>query len=71
MSIVSRGGKATTFTGMTAGAWFGEGSVLKNEPRRYDVVALRDTPSCADGSANLLLAVTRTASPSTASWSRS
>ena len=43
MSIVSRGGKATTFTGMTAGAWFGEGSVLKHEPRRYDVVALRDT----------------------------
>jgi CRP/FNR family transcriptional regulator, cyclic AMP receptor protein len=43
MSIVSRGGKATTFTGMTAGAWFGEGSVLKHEPRRYDVVALRDS----------------------------
>jgi len=43
MSIVSRGGKATTFTGMTSGAWFGEGSVLKNEVRRYDVVALRDT----------------------------
>ena len=43
MSIVSRDGKATTFTGMTEGAWFGEGSMLKNEPRRYDVVALRDT----------------------------
>jgi CRP/FNR family transcriptional regulator, cyclic AMP receptor protein len=43
MSTVSRGGKATTFTGMSAGAWFGEGSVLKNEPRRYDVIALRDT----------------------------
>src|SRR6266581_2530408 len=43
MSIVSRGGKATTFTGMMAGAWFGEGTVLKNEPRRYDIVALRDT----------------------------
>ncbi|BAM88443.1 putative transcriptional regulator with cAMP binding domain belongs to HTH Crp family [Bradyrhizobium oligotrophicum S58] len=42
MSTVSRGGKATTFAGMSAGAWFGEGSVLKNEPRRYDVVALRD-----------------------------
>jgi CRP-like cAMP-binding protein len=28
---------------LTAGAWFGEGSVLKNEARRYDVVALRDT----------------------------
>jgi CRP/FNR family transcriptional regulator, cyclic AMP receptor protein len=43
MGIVSRGGKATTFTGLTAGAWFGEGTILKNEPRRYDVVALRDS----------------------------
>lgn len=43
MSMVSRGGKATTFTGMAAGAWFGEGSVLKDEPRRYDVVALRES----------------------------
>jgi CRP/FNR family transcriptional regulator, cyclic AMP receptor protein len=43
MGIVSRGGKAMTFTGLTAGAWFGEGTVLKNEARRYDVVALRDT----------------------------
>ena len=29
--------------GLTAGAWFGEGSMLKSELRRYDVVALRDT----------------------------
>ncbi len=43
MGIVSRGGKETSFTGLTAGSWFGEGSVLKNEARRYDVVALRDT----------------------------
>ena len=43
MGIVSRGGKATSFTGLTAGAWFGEGSVLKNEARRYDLVALRDS----------------------------
>ena len=43
MGIVSRGGKATSFAGLTAGAWFGEGSVLKSEPRRYDMVALRDT----------------------------
>lgn len=43
MGIVSRGGKATSFAGLTEGAWFGEGSVLKNEARRYDVVALRDT----------------------------
>lgn len=43
MGIVSRGGKETSFTGLTAGSWFGEGSVLKNEARRYDVVAVRDT----------------------------
>jgi CRP/FNR family transcriptional regulator, cyclic AMP receptor protein len=43
MGIVSRGGKATSFTGLRAGAWFGEGTVLKNEPRRYDIVALRDS----------------------------
>jgi CRP/FNR family transcriptional regulator, cyclic AMP receptor protein len=43
MSIVSRLGKAMTFTGLTAGAWFGEGTVLKKEARRYDMVALRDS----------------------------
>ena len=43
MGTVSRGGKAMTFAGLTAGAWFGEGTVLKNEPRRYDMVALRDS----------------------------
>jgi CRP-like cAMP-binding protein len=43
MGIVSRGGKAASFAGLTAGAWFGEGTVLKKEARRYDVVALRDT----------------------------
>jgi CRP/FNR family transcriptional regulator, cyclic AMP receptor protein len=43
MGMVSRGGKAMTFTGLTSGAWFGEGTVLKREARRYDMVALRDT----------------------------
>jgi CRP/FNR family transcriptional regulator, cyclic AMP receptor protein len=43
MGTVSRGGKAMSFAGLTAGAWFGEGTVLKSEPRRYDMVALRDT----------------------------
>jgi CRP/FNR family transcriptional regulator, cyclic AMP receptor protein len=43
MGIVSRGGKAASFAGLTAGSWFGEGTVLKNEARRYDVVALRAT----------------------------
>ena len=36
MGGVSRDGKETSLAGLTAGAWFGEGSVLKNEPRRYD-----------------------------------
>lgn len=36
-------GRTSTFTGIPAGGWFGEGSLLKTEPRRYDVVALRDT----------------------------
>jgi CRP/FNR family cyclic AMP-dependent transcriptional regulator len=36
-------GKLVTYTGVTAGGWFGEGSLLKDEPRRYDAVALRDT----------------------------
>ena len=43
MGTMSSGGKVATFAGLTSGAWFGEGSVLKGEPRRYDVVALRDT----------------------------
>ena len=43
MGIVSREGKTTSFTGLTSGAWFGEGTMLKKEARRYDVVALRDT----------------------------
>ena len=40
---MSRAGKAISFAGFIAGAWFGEGSVLKHEPRRYDAVALRDS----------------------------
>lgn len=36
-------GKTTTFTGLPSGGWFGEGSMLKNEPRRYDVMALRES----------------------------
>jgi CRP/FNR family transcriptional regulator, cyclic AMP receptor protein len=43
VSAISRSGKAMTFAGVASGAWFGEGSVLKDEPRKYDVVALRET----------------------------
>lgn len=41
MTSLSASGKLTTFTGLPSGAWFGEGSLLKQEPRRYDAVALR------------------------------
>jgi CRP/FNR family cyclic AMP-dependent transcriptional regulator len=43
LSTVSRSGKAVSLAGIRAGGWFGEGTVLKNEPRQYDLVALRDT----------------------------
>ena len=36
-------GKSVTFAGVPAGSWIGEGSVLKREIRKYDVVALRDS----------------------------
>jgi CRP-like cAMP-binding protein len=36
-------GKTASFTGIATGGWFGEGSMLKTEPRRYDVIALRNT----------------------------
>ena len=47
MANVSADGKPTSFTGIGAGGWFGEGSLLKDEPRRYDIVALRDTTVAA------------------------
>jgi CRP-like cAMP-binding protein len=43
MTNLSADGKPTTFTGLPTGGWFGEGSLLKDEPRRYDVIALRDS----------------------------
>ena len=43
INVVSSLGKTATFTGVGPGGWFGEGSILKDEPRKYDVVALRDT----------------------------
>jgi CRP/FNR family cyclic AMP-dependent transcriptional regulator len=41
MMVTTPDGRASTFTSIPAGGWFGEGSLLKTEPRRYDVVALR------------------------------
>lgn len=43
LSTVSDSGKQVSLAGLATGAWFGEGSILKNEPRRYDLVALRET----------------------------
>lgn len=40
---LSPAGKSVTFAGIPAGGWFGEGSVLKAEPYRYDIVALRNS----------------------------
>ena len=43
VDTVSGDGKSTTFAGVPAGAWFGEGAVLKGEARPYAVVAIRDS----------------------------
>lgn len=36
-------GKTATLIGVPPGGWFGEGSVMKDEKRRYDSIALRDS----------------------------
>ena len=36
-------GRSSAFIGVPDGEWFGEGSAMKPEPRRYHVVALRET----------------------------
>jgi CRP-like cAMP-binding protein len=36
-------GPHVTFTGVPPGAWFGEGTLLKREPYRYNIEALRPT----------------------------
>ena len=43
MANVSADGKSTSFVGVGTGGWFGEGSLLKDEPRRYNIIALRDS----------------------------
>jgi len=43
VSSVSPEGKSVSFIGVPSGGWFGEGSLLKDEPRRYDAVALRSS----------------------------
>ncbi|MFP5486080.1 MAG: Crp/Fnr family transcriptional regulator [Gammaproteobacteria bacterium] len=39
----SSNARTSAFIGIPDGEWFGEGSALKPEPRKYDVVALRPT----------------------------
>lgn len=36
-------GKTASYAGIPTGGWFGEGSLMKTELRRYDVIALRAT----------------------------
>ncbi len=43
INTLSADGRSTTFTGVPSGGWLGEGSLLKNEIRKYDVIALRDS----------------------------
>ena len=41
MSTDTARGQTITYTGVTAGGWFGEGTALKREPYRYNIQALR------------------------------
>jgi CRP/FNR family transcriptional regulator, cyclic AMP receptor protein len=43
VATVSPSGKLTTFSGVPAGGWFGEGSICKEEAWRFDAIALRDS----------------------------
>jgi CRP-like cAMP-binding protein len=41
VSSVSLSGKTITYTGVAPGGWFGEGTLLKRDVWKYDVIALR------------------------------
>ena len=41
MSTDSASGRTITYTGVPPGGWFGEGTALKREPYRYNIMALR------------------------------
>lgn len=43
VSVGNADGKVASLTGVPAGGWIGEGSLLKREIRKYDIVALRDS----------------------------
>jgi CRP/FNR family transcriptional regulator, cyclic AMP receptor protein len=40
---LSETGKPVTFATLPANCWFGEGSLLKQEARKYDIITLRDS----------------------------
>ncbi len=41
LAIYNASGRGCTFSGVPSGGWFGEGSVIKREPRKYEVVAIQ------------------------------
>ncbi len=43
MTVCSPDGKESTFTGVRSGAWFGEGTLLKEGPWRYNSMAIRES----------------------------
>jgi hypothetical protein len=43
MSTDSASGRSITFTGVPPGGWFGEGTVIKRENYRYNIMALRNS----------------------------
>jgi CRP/FNR family cyclic AMP-dependent transcriptional regulator len=43
VSTVTGSGRSVMFTAVPSGSWVGEGSVIKREPRRYELLALRTT----------------------------
>lgn len=43
INTFSASGKCITFTGVPTGSWIGEGSVIKRELRKYDIIALRES----------------------------
>lgn len=43
ISVGTSDGKLASMTGVSAGGWIGEGTLLKREARKYDIVALRES----------------------------
>ncbi|MET0606165.1 MAG: Crp/Fnr family transcriptional regulator [Beijerinckiaceae bacterium] len=43
LGSMSAQGKTVTLAGLGPTDWFGEGSMIKDEPRKYDLYAMRDT----------------------------